>query len=127
VSLIDPAKGPGIDIPRAKQALKQLERYAPFIHRKRPILSFSGVEPSNPSLTPPPAGVLDPLALDLATWLDEPVVQAGNKSSSVSRLNKAGFPCHTTKRTAQQRKHFPAALPPMPSRRSPSKFVPSEG
>ena len=77
-SMLDPAKASGIDIARAKQVLKQLERFAPFIHRKRSILSFSGLDPSNPSLTPAPAVVGDPLALDLATWLDDPVVQAAS-------------------------------------------------
>jgi hypothetical protein len=54
----------GFDTPGAQRALSQLQPFASYVHRLRPLVSYSGVDPAKPDAAPVPAGFADPRAIN---------------------------------------------------------------
>jgi hypothetical protein len=57
---LDGSAAAGFDTHGAQLALSQLQRFASYVHRLRPLVSYSGLDPGMPDAAPAPAGFADP-------------------------------------------------------------------
>jgi hypothetical protein len=61
---LDGSAAAGFDTPGAQRALSQLQPFASYVHRLRPLVSYSGIDPAKPDAAPVPAGFADPHAIN---------------------------------------------------------------
>jgi len=61
---LDGGAAAGFDTHGAQRALAQLQPFAGYVHRLRPLVSYSGLDPAKPDAAPAPAGFTDPNAIN---------------------------------------------------------------
>lgn len=61
---LDGSAAAGFDTTGVQRALAQLQPFASYLHRLRPLVSYSGLDPAKPDAAPAPPGFTDPNAIN---------------------------------------------------------------